>query len=87
MVKAGILITLLSQKIAFAELAFFFFFLINRLLPKVIAFEIGSEIGSISPASFLSLYKEIRVEWAMFFTELSGIRSCGEQERNKNEHN
>lgn len=87
MVKAGILITLLSQKIAFAELAFFFFFLRNRLLPKVIAFEIGSEIGSISPASFLSLYKEIRVEWAMFFTELSGIRSCGEQERNKNEHN
>ena len=87
MVKAGILITLLSQKIAFAELAFFFFFFRNRLLPKVIAFEIGSEIGSISPASFLSLYKEIRVEWAMFFTELSGIRSCGEQERNKNEHN
>ena len=83
MVKAGILITLLSQKIAFAELAFFFFFffLRNRLLPKVIAY------GSISPASFLSLYKEIRVEWAMFFTELSGICSCGEQERNKNEHN
>lgn len=80
MVKAGILITLLSQKIAFAELAFFFF-LRNRLLPKVIAY------GSISPASFLSLYKEIRVEWAMFFTELSGICSCGEQERNKNEHN
>lgn len=84
MVKAGILITLLSQKIAFAEFAFFFFsFLRNRrLLPKVIAY------GSISPASFLSLlYKEIWVEWAMFFTELSGICSCGEQERNKNEHN
>ena len=81
MVKGGILITLLSQKIAFAEFAFFFF-LNRRLLPKVIAY------GSISPASFLSLlYKEIWVEWAMFFTELYGICSCGEQERNKNEHN
>ena len=59
MVKAGILITLLSQKIAFAELGFFFFFFFlrnRRLLPKEIAY------GSISPASFLSLlYKEIWV--------------------------
>lgn len=31
MVKAGILITLLSQKIAFAEFAFFFFFLFQEI--------------------------------------------------------
>ena len=30
MVKAGILITLLSQKIAFAELGFFFFFFFKK---------------------------------------------------------